>query len=1067
MKILLILFLIFLVFSGVASTGSQNVTLGSQFEIQPGHSALWYNPDQTGHGLSVYLLEDNRIIVFWYVYDNNALPLWLLGVGTHDGFTATLDVNQFDGAQFPPNFNTTDVNSKDWGTFTLSFSDCDNGLFQWTPLSGNGFTGGEMNTVRLTNTLGLACNNTTNKSIANKRLHNDANNQAQKSLFAMNSGSSALWYNSNESGHGINVYMLPDNRIVVIWYVYDNNRKPVWLLGTGSHDGSKATLDVVTGAGAIFPPNFNPDDVVFENWGSFELEFSDCNNGIFKWLPASANGFNAGEMSVVRLTNTLGLSCTDPIPQTDAVQQQEFIGNLDYKVLAANDLGMHCADLDNQIFSILPPFNVVHAQVIKRGDNPTLMTPTENPDISVVYSATFNPNDPILDDNNPTMPAFLNPPSSDLIGTNRAEISINSTSQNDLISGVIKSNFWNSDSASGHSIGFENYDNIFFGLLDPDSIIFDMGLPVPDSMLLPDCLVNPATCSFGQQKNPGINNPFYNNETQAFNRFDAEVNFFSSVLPTPLGEVINDSNWWSADGIPILPIDDAGRSNPYPMMRIQAKINNNTVASTDIVIPVASEADCQNCHAQLIDCADIDVSPLIQSDSCNESAISPTLKTQTIFEVASLENAPGFTVDQQLLNAAKINILRLHDVKHGDSYPSAWGSCNAAENASNSNSWNDNCLNNKTPIQCSQCHYSPALDLAQLGPTDSPEHQVFQESVGLSMSSVMHKFHGQYTDLFPDMPAPNDTSRLENATSHGFSNAAPGQSVTEYVLQESCYQCHPGKRSQCLRGAMASAGVVCQDCHGEMTDVGHDFTTGGSRVPWASEPKCQSCHTGDDSNKNHPAGAIVANDGIRLLQAYVNDANSPIQSQTSRYAENENLFRLSGNSATSTSEQGHSGIMCKGCHGSTHAIWPNANINANDNVAAIQLQGHSGTITECGTCHTDSLGLSQDGPHGLHEISPVSQNNGQIDPNVVRTSWNRNHEDVNDRSGCKDCHGSDGLGTALSKTSADRSLVCDDVGRNGCQRVDVNGRSRKFVFVPMGTEISCNLCHENEIDDDD
>jgi len=33
----------------------------------------------------------------------------------------------------------------------------------------------------------------------------------------------------------------------------------------------------------------------------------------------------------------------------------------------ANDLGMHCADRDYQIMSLLPPFNNVHAQVIKKG----------------------------------------------------------------------------------------------------------------------------------------------------------------------------------------------------------------------------------------------------------------------------------------------------------------------------------------------------------------------------------------------------------------------------------------------------------------------------------------------------------------------------------------------------------------------------------------------------------------------------------------------------------------------------------------------------------------------------
>jgi hypothetical protein len=38
-------------------------------------------------------------------------------------------------------------------------------------------------------------------------------------------------------------------------------------------------------------------------------------------------------------------------------------------VLAANDLGMHCMDREFSVFSILPPFNVVNAQVVKRDSN--------------------------------------------------------------------------------------------------------------------------------------------------------------------------------------------------------------------------------------------------------------------------------------------------------------------------------------------------------------------------------------------------------------------------------------------------------------------------------------------------------------------------------------------------------------------------------------------------------------------------------------------------------------------------------------------------------------------------
>ena len=151
-------------------------------------------------------------------------------------------------------------------------------------------------------------------------------------------------------------------------------------------------------------------------------------------------------------------------------------------------------------------------------------------------------------------------------------------------------------------------------------------------------------------------------------------------------------------------------------------------------------------------------------------------------------------------------------------------------------------------------------------------------------------------------------------------------------------------------------------------------STPQKRIPWASEPGCQSCHTGDVLTtiaKSDP-NVIPAKDGIRLLQAYrTNDATvTPISSPTSRFAENQVdgkrvLYRLS--------KDNHAGIFCQGCHGSTHAEWPvkpaSGTVIANDNQPAIQLQGHAGKIIECNTCHfAGTLPLSLGGPHGLHPI---------------------------------------------------------------------------------------------------
>lgn len=735
-----------------------------------------------------------------------------------------------------------------------------------------------------------------------------------------------------------------------------------------------------------------------------------------------------------------------------------------FTVVAANDLGMHCADIDYQVFSILPPFNVVHAQVIQNGTGSSLPRILDNQSVDVNYQAVSSPDDPAGAD------------------------SINTTSQN--MPGIFKSNYW-TDSGTPLPSGAPGYgSNYTFGgltyaplypnaalagsLLDPpadfadlcadpaalsdcpsalvlfEPMPFDVGLPVPDLLRFYPTSGDPVALLF-QQAMPGLNNT-----PQHFARFDHDLPFFVNFA---FGSRVEGINWFAADGIPILPVDDAGRDNAYPLMKVSATDiqTGDTLASLDIVLPVASEADCQNCHVESMDCLDPSLPSEIQSDSCNGSAVS-----QTAFTIVNLEDAPGNNSTQQLLNAAKMNILRLHDAKHGMTYKN-WDSdkslvpapCDAAANPADAN-----CLANQTPVQCSRCHYTPALDLLQTGPVNEPEQALKgrQQGYHISMSRAMHGHHGSLPpfegkDLFPDMPAPE-----------GRDPAQAGQ-----ILAETCYQCHPGKRTQCLRGAMFAGGVVCQDCHGDMQQVGNDFTIrvstsnpgdfvidGSLRVPWAFEPGCQSCHTGDAVNENHPVDALVASDGIRLLQAFTTDhiavpgvANpvkvaNMIKSPGSRFAENQNtnsngdtvdvLYRLS---------KGHGGVMCEGCHNSTHAIWPIQNPLANDNIAATQLQGHSGTLIECDTCHAPgSLGLTLDGPHGMHPVN---------DPD-----WNEKHEELADDNlnRCTTCHGKQLEGTVLSRMAATRTLKCDegpDCGRN------------ETITLSKGTEVACDTCHENPL----
>jgi hypothetical protein len=234
---------------------------------------------------------------------------------------------------------------------------------------------------------------------------------------------------------------------------------------------------------------------------------------------------------------------------------------------------------------------------------------------------------------------------------------------------------------------------------------------------------------------------------------------------------------------------------------------------------------------------------------------------------------------------------------------------------------------------------------------------------------------------------------------------------------------------------MKTGGLECLSCHGDMLATGGLFplAPGGSidgmndghgRRPWKDLPRCSSCHTGDALNHLSGGGVVLAADGIRLRQAWRtgDQASSPIAASNTRFAENsDSLFRFS---------KGHGGIACEGCHGSTHAEWPIADPSSNDNVAANQLQGHSGTILECATCHT-SLSNTLSGPHGMH--------------NVDSSSWVNGHEHFYEQShsSCQVCHGANLLGTVLSKTPVDRTFSHDG----------------HTYHLTAGQQVGCNSCH--------
>jgi hypothetical protein len=681
---------------------------------------------------------------------------------------------------------------------------------------------------------------------------------------------------------------------------------------------------------------------------------------------------------------------------TTLVAEQPLTKLSGYNILAVNDLGMHCGDLDHRVVSILPPFNVLHALVIKQGTSttvpPSILTSSS---VNAIYSAASNPSDP----------ALLNP----------------------TTSSVYKTNFWDANAVTGNSIAYDGY-NPFYppNVLSASVMTKDSGLPFPDlNILYP--VSGTGTLSAAQQKMPGGSGAYTANTPQLFNLFNVDFPFFTNFA---FGYRASGVNWFAADGIPLAPYDDVGRTNPFVLMRVQARTintgltgtSNQVITSVDTVAPVSGEATCYVCHTSTADGGNGQAACLPGYDSGCTAAGS--MRSTARFAVVTAAQDPSSGIVPASVSkewAADMNILLLHDAK------------NATQLATGSK-----------PVVCQKCHYSPALDLAQVGPLGSTSASANgrTQTTHHSNSRALHAYHAQFADLFAAMVPPNNSQRSTGGV----------PTINTYIqttLNNSCYRCHPGQTTRCLRGAMYNGGLICQDCHGNMQQVGNDFSVnmssstpypGGAnmtlRVPWAKEPACGSCHSGDAmSNLTTSANVIKSNDNIRLLQAYrTNDLNAtPIVPTNTRFAEetasngNKILFRLS---------KGHSGIACQACHGSTHAEWPvepqSGTSIANDNLAATQIQGHTGMIIECTACHASgSLSATLGGPHSMHPVNDSRFSSGHS--NLVSSN----------RAQCQACHGQTGQGTVLSKVAANRSL---------------SGRT-----LTKGQMVSCGTCHGNPL----
>jgi arylsulfatase A-like enzyme len=246
-------------------------------------SGSWYDPTHSGEGFLLEVLESNRAVIYWFTYDETGVQRWFTSVGEVSNGSAVFDeLMVATGPVFGDEFDPNDVEYSDIGELRIQWSDCSHATATYTV---DGVVGNQ-SLNRLSTLAGLDC-------------------EASVSTPSAMSGS---WFDQTHNGEGLVIEALNDGRVLIFWFSYDDDGKQAWFYGSGEQDGADIFIsEMYITSGGRFGPNFDPEQVQYEPWGSLLVELG-CDYGKFDYasgLPV----FGSGKQTLTRLTSPGNPEC--------------------------------------------------------------------------------------------------------------------------------------------------------------------------------------------------------------------------------------------------------------------------------------------------------------------------------------------------------------------------------------------------------------------------------------------------------------------------------------------------------------------------------------------------------------------------------------------------------------------------------------------------------------------------------------------------------------------------------------------------------------------------------------
>ncbi len=119
-----------------------------------GISGSWFDPQTNGEGWVIEVISADQAVIYWFTFDENGNQAWNGGVADIVGNTLVLENSRDSmGAAFGDDFDSNDIQRREFGSLTMEFTDCNNGMLSFDTIRGSGVR----NIQRITSLRGFSC----------------------------------------------------------------------------------------------------------------------------------------------------------------------------------------------------------------------------------------------------------------------------------------------------------------------------------------------------------------------------------------------------------------------------------------------------------------------------------------------------------------------------------------------------------------------------------------------------------------------------------------------------------------------------------------------------------------------------------------------------------------------------------------------------------------------------------------------------------------------------------------------------------------------------------------------